>query len=422
MNIVDIVVTANRNLTRSKLRTVLTILAIFVGGFTLTLTVSLNTGANQYLDRQLGNVTVPGIWEVLPKTDLDPLGGSDIKEYDASKKQSSIQSLLSAAMNDDDVKQLKKVKGADSVKPFFLLAPEYITRGGKDDKKYTLTQLSQDFGLKLDLAAGRITNDDDKDTIILPENYMTTLGLTPDDAVGQTVNVGYRDVKGKVVEKKLSVVGVMRKSFITAGQVFVDFNTAKDIADGQGQGARYVAIFVTFKNATAADEAAEKTAILAAGNYTTISLKERVGTVTTVVNAITMGLSVVGIIALVAASFGIINTLLMSVYERTQEIGLMKALGMSRAKVFSLFAVEAALVGFWGSVVAVGSAWLVSGIFDDWASNGFLKDFQGFTLLVVNPVGALFVILLIMAIAFLAGTLPAIKASRLDPIEALRSE
>src|SRR5262245_13359615 len=106
MNLIDLVVTANRNLTRSKLRTVLTILAIFVCGFTLTLTVSLNTGANQYLDRQLGNVTVPGIFEVLPKTDLDPLGSGDIKEYDSNKKQSSIQSLLSAAMNDDDVKQL----------------------------------------------------------------------------------------------------------------------------------------------------------------------------------------------------------------------------------------------------------------------------------------------------------------------------
>lgn len=421
MNIFDIVATANRNLTRSKLRTVLTILAIFVGGFTLTLTVSLNTGANQYLDRQLGNVTVPGIFEVLPKTDLDPLGSGDIKEYDPGKKQSSIQSLLSATMNDDDVKELKKVEGASSVKPYYLLAPEYITRGG-DAKKYQMTQLSQHFGLKLDLAAGRLPNEDDKDTVVLPENYMAALGFKADDAVGQKVDVGYRDLKGKLVQKELTVIGVMNKSFITAGQVFVDFNTAQEVAEAQGQGARYIAIFVTFKGASDADEATLKQRILDAGNYTAISLKERVGTVTTVVNAITMGLSVVGIIALVAASFGIINTLLMSVYERTQEIGLMKALGMSRSKVFSLFAVEAALVGFWGSVVAVGSAWLVSGIFDDWASKGFLKDFQGFTLLVVNPVGALFVVLLIMAIAFLAGTLPAIKASRLDPIEALRSE
>lgn len=57
MKFLDLVNTANRNLTRSKLRTTLTILAIFVGGFTLTLTSALSAGVNDYLNRQLGSVT-----------------------------------------------------------------------------------------------------------------------------------------------------------------------------------------------------------------------------------------------------------------------------------------------------------------------------------------------------------------------------
>lgn len=421
MKLLDLIYTANRNLTRSKLRTLLTILAIFIGGFTLTLTTALNTGANEYLQRQLGNVSVPGIFQVVPGADLNPLGSDEVQEYDPEKKQGGIQSLLNASMNKDDVAKLKKVEGVETVRPFHLLSPEYISRN--DGKKYQISQMTQYFGLNLDLSAGRLLKDGDKNGVILPEDYLEPLGFTAEEAIGKKVTVGYRDLRGETKERDVKVIGVMKKTFVTSRQIFVDLNTARIMSEDQGQGDRFVAIIVKFKDANdQTDEAALKQRILDAGDYTAMSLKERIGTVLSVVNAITAALSVVGIIALVAASFGIINTLLMSVYERTQEIGLMKALGMRRAKVFGLFAIEAALVGFWGSVIAVGSAWLTALAVNDFASATFLKDFEGFVLLVVNPTGAAIVIGLIMLIAFLAGTLPAIKASRLDPIEALRNE
>jgi putative ABC transport system permease protein len=421
MKLFDLIATANRNLTRSKLRTLLTILAIFVGGFTLTLTTALNTGASEYLDRQLGNVSVPGIFQVMPKTELNPLSTDEVKEYDPNRKQFSIQSILSAAMTDDDVEKLKTVEGAETVTPYYGLAPEYLTRAG--EKKYQVTQMTQYFGLNLDLAAGRLPTANDTNVVVLPESFLGPLNFSAEEAIGKELSVGYRNMLGQLTEQKVTVVGVMRKTFVTAGAVFVDVNTARSIAREQGQGARYIAIFVKFRDVTEeTDEAILKARLQGAGNYTAISMEERVGTVITVVTAITTGLSVVGIIALLAASFGIINTLLMSVYERTKEIGLMKALGMRASRVFGLFAIEAALVGFWGSVIAVGAAWAASIFANSWASATFLKDFEGFVLLVVNPMNAAFVVGLIMTIAFLAGTLPALKASRLDPIEALRSE
>jgi putative ABC transport system permease protein len=234
--------------------------------------------------------------------------------------------------------------------------------------------------------------------------------------------LGYKNLLGETTNIKVTVVGVMKKSLMTEGEFHVDDTTLEEIASQQTGAAQAFAAIVKFKDADPTKEAEQKEAIAKTGNYTAISLKEQVAAVTNVVSAITTGLSLVGFIALFAASFGIINTLLMSVYERTQEIGLMKALGMHRRAVFSLFAFEAVLVGFWGSIVAVGAGFGVSQLINNWATTSFLKDFEGFTLLLVTPVNALSVVALIMTIAFLAGTLPALKASRLNPIDALRNE
>jgi putative ABC transport system permease protein len=290
-------------------------------------------------------------------------------------------------------------------------------------KKYVATGISQYTGLSLDLSAGQLLKNGDHYKIILPDNYLSPLGFAnAQDAVGTKLTIGYLNLQRKTVERELTVVGVMKKSFISQGDIYIDDAFVSEVAKAQGEDSRYPAIMVKFTDGNANSESKEKSTITSAGPYDAESLKDQIKTITTIISAITTGLNVVGVIALFAASFGIINTLLMSVYERTQEVGLMKALGMHRLKVFILFAVEAVLVGFWGSLLAVGAGYGVSRVVDQWASSSFLKDFEGFNLLIVTPLNALIVIGLIMLIAFLAGTLPAIKASRLNPIEALRSE
>jgi putative ABC transport system permease protein len=421
MKPLDLVRTANRNLSRSKLRTFLTISAIFVGAFTLTLTTALGAGAQQYLDRQLGNVSAPGVFYVSPKTESSPFGSSsDVKEYDPSKSVNGSQ--FTATLTQSDVDKLGKLAGVEGAKPYYTINGTFLARS-TTAKKYVASGLTQYNGLSLDLASGNLLKDSDQNKIILPDNYVSSLGFADaNDAVGKTITVGYKNLQQKVVERQVTVAGVMKKSFITQGDIYIDDHLVKEIAQSQGQDVRFLAAMVKFNDGNAASEPDQKKELTDAGNYSAISLKEQIKTITTIISAITTALNVVGVIALFAASFGIINTLLMSVYERTQEVGLMKALGMRRAKVFSLFAIEAVLVGFWGSAIAVAAGYGVSKFVTQWASSSFLKDFQGFDLLVVTPANALFVVLLIMLIAFLAGTLPALKASRLNPIEALRSE
>lgn len=112
----------------------------------------------------------------------------------------------------------------------------------------------------------------------------------------------------------------------------------------------------------------------------------------------------------------------MAVLERTREIGLFRALGAKKRTVFGLFSVEAALLGFWGSVFGLIGAYGAQLAVNSIASNTFLKGIEGLQLLNITPMLAIMIVGIMAAITMVAGIIPAFKASRLDPIEALRNE
>ena len=131
----------------------------------------------------------------------------------------------------------------------------------------------------------------------------------------------------------------------------------------------------------------------------------------------------IGGIVLFVAALGIINTMIMATYERTREIGIMRACGATRADIRKLFIFEAGLLGFLGGIIGLalsfGLAKIGNSIGNQIAAsqNVPITDIISF-----QPWLIISVIALTTFIGILAGLLPAIRASRLDPVEALRYE
>jgi putative ABC transport system permease protein len=430
MRTTDVIATATRNAFRSKLRTTLTVLSLFVGAFTLTLTTALGAGVNDYVTTQVATLSSGDVLLVTPAASTDTTEGPN--EYDPDGRQQSSQAgpLGSGTLlNDDDLDAVGAIDGVDRVEPVRQIAVDWIA--GEADERFELDVNPTSSIGRSDLVAGaQLDQESDDLQVVLPEDHVAPLGFTDaDTAVGQRVTLGYTDAANEERTIDAEVVGIARTSLLAAG-AGVNQALTDAVADAQavpGQPNAY-AIAVAYLagsgddgTVTAADVSGVKSE-LAGADLAGQTVEDQLGVIQTVITGIIGVLSAFAVVALIAASFGIVNTLLMSVQERTREIGLMKAMGMSNGRVFGLFSLEAAVIGFLGAALGALAAIGVGSAISSAASSTVLADLPGLTVLLFEPATVVTVIVVIMLVAFLSGVLPARRAARQDPIDSLRYE
>ncbi|MEI5582810.1 MULTISPECIES: ABC transporter permease [unclassified Agromyces] len=434
MRSADVIATATRNAFRSRLRTTLTALSLFVGAFTLTLTTALGAGVNDYVTTQVESLSTGDVLLVTPAASTDTTDGPN--EYDPDGRQQSGQANPLGAgtlLNDDDLESTRAIAGVQRVEPVQQISVDWVAADADagDGAKYELEVNPTSSIGRSDLVAGtQLDQESDDFQIILPEDYVDALGFDDaDSAIGETVALGYTDAAMVEQAAEAEVVGVARTSLLAAGSG-VSQALTDEIADAQavpGQPNAY-AVAVAYLEGTGADgavTAADVDAVkadLADADLAGQTVEDQLGVIQTVITGIIGVLSAFAVVALIAASFGIVNTLLMSVQERTREIGLMKAMGMSNGRVFGLFSLEAVVIGLLGSAIGALAAIGVGSAISAGAASTVLADLPGLTLLLFEPATVATVIVVIMLIAFLSGVLPARRAARQDPIESLRYE
>lgn len=424
MNLIDLIKSSAGNLLRNKGRTLLTIIAIFIGSFTIYLTLGINTGINNYIDLQLetaGNDQLLLVYKSDETGNMVP--GSNLQEYDPEKNAAE-----ASMITPKDIEKIGTIDNIHRVEPIAALTIDYIQ--GLTDSKYQLNAMSS-AGIDLDLEAGRqINNETDEYEIVLDQEYIEPLGFkNAQDALEKEVLLGVSaQVTGEQETVTAKVVGVRNFSFVQTGMSILNQALSQRVQTIAEKGLPENLKNQSFAAQAYLEDDLSSTKIdtikkeLREFGFQGVTIEDEINMFRLVINAITGVLTLFGAISLLAASFGIINTLYMSVQDRTREIGLMKALGMSRSKVFLTFSFEALLIGFFGALTGILAAYGLGNVINDYAANTFLEELTGFELIGFSWSNTLTVMGVILLIAFLAGTLPANRAGKLDPIQALRYE
>lgn len=434
MKVLDIIHDANANLWRSKLRSFLTILAIFVGSFTIILNSAINAGVNDFMDKQIANMGGDGYLEMMPaeayESAMSMMGDSAPQEYADDKDSANASKYI----KDEQIEKAKKIDGVKIFKAFPNTSADYVT-SKKTDKRYRINLNPVVDGIDFDMSNGIVPNtaDDAPYEIAINEDLAKALGYkNVADIVNETIQIAvpknlacYTAVKRSdcqtLVDVKVS--GTQAPGILSMGgsRINVALWNKINAINYEGMPAETNHSYVATADVEP-DKIDDIKAELDKIGLKAMSVKDEAGMFQSFFDAILVVFNIFGGIALVAASIGIINTLFMSVQERTREIGLDKALGMSNSKVFLSFSAEAIMLGFWGSIFGILVSMIVGNIANKLAVETFLKDFPTFQLTIFEPVTMITIALIIMFIAFLAGTLPARRASKKNPIDALRYE
>lgn len=406
MNFKELFTTALSALRGNLLRTLLTMLGIIIGIASVILIISLGDGATKSISNQLASFGTNTIFVIPGSSEQNSQGG-------AGQSQTLTLSDTEAITNKQNVQNIKYVSaGVQKV--------TQISANGQKESA-AIQGVSADYALieSLDPIQGEFftkDNDDGLSRVAVLGNQVSQdifgEGAEPVGNIIKIDNHSFR-VVGVLAEKDASVFSDPNKA------VYIPVKTAMKILLGQN----YVSsIIVQAENPDLVDQTvADIISFLAdrhdipegeANDFTVRSSKQALATLGSVTGLLTALLAGIAGISLLVGGIGIMNIMLVTVTERTKEIGLLKAIGARKSDILTQFLIESVVLTLVGGAIGMSIGIFFSFVITSLAKIPFI----------ISPFSILLAVGVSSGVGILFGIYPARQAAQLSPIEALRHE
>jgi ABC-type antimicrobial peptide transport system permease subunit len=441
---------ALRNLGQAKLRTSLTTLGVSIGIASLAGMVSLGVGLE---DQLVGRFTKSGVFDtinVLPgsvgQITFGPggrgRGGFGRRGFGRNSTAAAVPENA-RELTEEALAELAALPEVKDVYPT-LRVPVDVKYG--NDSEFTVAagvpMGANGVGAFQAIPYGRFFASDTEAACMLSLDYAKRINeADPRSLIGQELGLGYASSVDGTMQRtdvKCPIVGIVEREtgpFSGAAGVsplMIPMGKAKEIfarslataqallRDPTKTSRPYQSAVVKVKSAQRTQDVEDRIKKMGFSAFSVIDALQGAKRGFLVLDIV---LSLIGSIALAVSSLGIMNTMVMSILERTREIGIMKAIGGSDGDIRRIFLIEASAIGLFGGITGVILGWVVGRIIN-LGANIYIQQQGGtpgnlFSLpfwLIGGAIG------FSIAISLLAGSYPAARAAKLDPIRALRHD
>ena len=406
MNLMTLLREAISNLLSNKLRSFLTMLGVFIGVGAVIAMMSIGFGAKNTITSQMSELGADSLYITPGNFTENVRNASSITVEDADAIE-ALNTILEVAPIVSSQMPISSAGGETNTLTVTGVVPAYLTIGN------------------FSLASGRFISKEDLENnalvIVIGSDVKDLYFDSNEDPIGQTI---------RIMGQPYEIIGLLESkgnALSSSDQnIFAPLTTAQNrLMTFQRNSVNQ--IIMKFDSAyTAAQAEAEVSALMRSrheiqsgdpDDFTIINMQEIVDTLNSVINTFVIFLGGVAGISLLVGGLGIMNIMLVTVTERTREIGLRKALGAKNKDIQIQFLVESSVLSLIGGLMGIVFGYVLA-----YAIVAIANRMGTIITPEINTIIILGTTLFSIAIGIFFGIYPASQAAKLDPVIALRSE